>query len=369
MEQMDASGLLLRYTQGQRVFRDLFLMGGSLQGANLSGITIEDSRFHEIDFSGATLRGATLRRIALEYTGFHETDLSGATLQEITVQSGRLQRINLSGAHLQELRLDGQDLSGANLEGANLAHAQLQRVSLQGADLQLANLTAANLRGADLCGTNFQGAVLRKTILENTVRDGMTNFQGARYRSRVIADKQLIQEISGRPLGANGAVLQPVIVNGRNLKLTFQEAKQRIQAAIHGRRGQQAFRAAMLKVYAGRCAITGCDVEELLEAAHIIPYCLTQENHPWKGVLLRADLHRLFDLNFVEIEAQTGCVYLHQKLQQSNLYRHFHQQVVVSPPLLHLPEHYRLYSGRLVEQRWRQALKWRNEQYQEFVDG
>lgn len=368
MEQMDANGLLLRYTQGQRVFRDLFLMGGSLQGANLSGITIEDSRFHEIDFSEATMRGATLRRIALEYTGFHETDLSGATLPEITVQSGRLQRINMSGAYLQELRLDGQDLSGANLEGANLAHAQLQRVTLQRANLQLAALTAANLRGADLSGANFQGAMLRETILENTVRDGMTNFRGARYRSRVIADKQLIQEIIGHPLEMNGAVQQPLIVNGRILKLTFQEAKQRIQSAIHGRPGQQAFRAAMLKVYAGRCAITGCDIQELLEAAHIIPHCLMQDNHTWNGVLLRADLHTLFDLNFLEIEAQTGCVYLHQKLQQSDLYRHLHQQVNVSPPLLHLPEQYRSYSGRLVEQQWRQALKWRNEQCQEFVD-
>lgn len=116
MEQMDAGELLLRCTQGQRVFRDLFLMGGSLQGANLSGITIEDSRFHEVDFSEAILRGAALRRITNEQASFQETDLTGATLQEITVQSGRLQRINLSGAHMRELRLDGQDLSGAQVQ-------------------------------------------------------------------------------------------------------------------------------------------------------------------------------------------------------------------------------------------------------------
>ncbi|MEH1887220.1 MULTISPECIES: HNH endonuclease signature motif containing protein [unclassified Nostoc] len=41
--------------------------------------------------------------------------------------------------------------------------------------------------------------------------------------------------------------------------------------------------------------ITNFDAEVALEAAHIIPYSETENNHPSNGLLLRADLHTLFD--------------------------------------------------------------------------
>ena len=56
---------------------------------------------------------------------------------------------------------------------------------------------------------------------------------------------------------------------------------------------QDAFRQALLVAYEGRCAITGCDVESALEAAHVADW--RSENDAGAGVLLRADLHRLFD--------------------------------------------------------------------------
>jgi len=49
------------------------------------------------------------------------------------------------------------------------------------------------------------------------------------------------------------------------------EAQERIAASIAGRRGQQEFRQKLLCLYK-RCLITGCDAEEVLEAAHIQAY-------------------------------------------------------------------------------------------------
>lgn len=43
-------------------------------------------------------------------------------------------------------------------------------------------------------------------------------------------------------------------------------------ASIVLREGQAAFRRALLKAYADRCAISCCPVEDVLEAAHIAPY-------------------------------------------------------------------------------------------------
>ena len=56
---------------------------------------------------------------------------------------------------------------------------------------------------------------------------------------------------------------------------------------------QEAFRQALLRAYEGRCAVTGCDVEPALEAAHVADW--RSENDAGAGILLRADLHRLFD--------------------------------------------------------------------------
>jgi hypothetical protein len=54
-----------------------------------------------------------------------------------------------------------------------------------------------------------------------------------------------------------------------------------------------------------RCAITGCNLEPLLDAAHIIAYRGPETNHPGNGLLLRTDLHTLFDLKLIAIDVTT----------------------------------------------------------------
>ena len=61
------------------------------------------------------------------------------------------------------------------------------------------------------------------------------------------------------------------------------------------RQGQQAFRKDLFKAYEGRCAVTGFDTNEVLQAAHILDYRGTQSNVVENGILLRSDIHLLFD--------------------------------------------------------------------------
>lgn len=77
---------------------------------------------------------------------------------------------------------------------------------------------------------------------------------------------------------------------------------ERIQQSIILRRGQPKFRKDLLIAYNKTCAVTGCDAEEALEAAHIIPYSETGDNEICNGLLLRADIHTLYDLNLIAIE-------------------------------------------------------------------
>lgn len=85
-----------------------------------------------------------------------------------------------------------------------------------------------------------------------------------------------------------------------------EDAREKTLRAIVQRAGQPAFREALLEAYCGRCAVTGCPVADVLEAAHITPYRGKQTNHVQNGLLLRADIHTLFDLGLVAIDASRG---------------------------------------------------------------
>lgn len=71
--------------------------------------------------------------------------------------------------------------------------------------------------------------------------------------------------------------------------------------AVAQRRGQPLFRARLLDAYGGRCAITGCTAVEVLEAAHVLPYRGEHTHRLDNGLLLRADLHTLFDCQLLWI--------------------------------------------------------------------
>lgn len=61
------------------------------------------------------------------------------------------------------------------------------------------------------------------------------------------------------------------------------------------REGAAAFRNDLKQVWDGACAVTGCTEAAALDAAHIYPYGGPQTNDARNGLLLRADIHRLFD--------------------------------------------------------------------------
>lgn len=96
-----------------------------------------------------------------------------------------------------------------------------------------------------------------------------------------------------------------------------EDARRRTLTLIAQRDGQPAFRKALLAAYEGRCAVTGCAIEELLEAAHIVPYRGSHTNLIGNGLLLRADLHKMFDLHLFRIDPATHTVHLSEALRSS----------------------------------------------------
>ncbi|MCX5717723.1 MAG: HNH endonuclease [Nitrospirae bacterium] len=67
------------------------------------------------------------------------------------------------------------------------------------------------------------------------------------------------------------------------------------------RLGQGAFRILVTEAYGRRCPITGERTLPVLESAHIKPYAKSGPHRTNNGILLRSDLHKLFDLGYMTI--------------------------------------------------------------------
>lgn len=104
--------------------------------------------------------------------------------------------------------------------------------------------------------------------------------------------------------------------------------------AIKTRRGQPAFRKALLEVFSGKCCVTGSSVASVLEAAHIIPHVDETNYSITNGLLLRADIHTLFDLHLVSISPE-GEFFISNDLYGTE-YEVYKQKkvIVVDSPLL-----------------------------------
>ncbi|ATL42440.1 HNH endonuclease signature motif containing protein [Elizabethkingia sp. HX WHF] len=109
--------------------------------------------------------------------------------------------------------------------------------------------------------------------------------------------------------------------------ISNQDEREIIQRAIKLRRGQQNFRKELLKKYNNTCVITGCKITDILEAAHINPYRGNQDNHTSNGLLLRADIHTLFDLNLLGINPENFKVLIADKLKGTE-YEQYHNMTL-----------------------------------------
>jgi hypothetical protein len=89
--------------------------------------------------------------------------------------------------------------------------------------------------------------------------------------------------------------------DGEFIPSDLEDARRRIVGAIVVRQGQGEFRKGLLEAYQHSCAVTGCSTVEVLEAAHIVPYLGPITNNLTNGLLLRADIHTLFDLGLLSV--------------------------------------------------------------------
>lgn len=118
--------------------------------------------------------------------------------------------------------------------------------------------------------------------------------------------KAKLTHAQGQPNAVAAATPLPVLdIDILSPLLPVPAPSERIQpddVTYCSRDGQAAFREMILTAY-GRCAVTGCKIESVLEAAHIIPYVDARSHLVSNGLCLRADIHRLYDRGLLQIGA------------------------------------------------------------------
>lgn len=133
------------------------------------------------------------------------------------------------------------------------------------------------------------------------------------------AFRDAIQRKTGDGLALSPVEARLPLISGGHRRVT-----------VRARIGQAQFRTRLFQRYGYMCAITGAMPAETLEAAHLYRYAEVGEHLDDGGLLLRRDIHRLFDAGLIAIDVDQGVVNVAAELEGYPVYDELH---LVAPKL------------------------------------
>ena len=131
-------------------------------------------------------------------------------------------------------------------------------------------------------------------------------------------------------------------------ELIEEDDRHRVESGRVERPGQRTFRMRLLTAYGQQCAVTGEHATPVLDAAHIQPYLSPASNHPQNGLVLRSDLHRLYDSGYVTVTPDLRLEVSSRLRDEFENGRHYYQ---MAGREIHVPSERRLAPSA-------QALEW-----------
>jgi putative restriction endonuclease len=133
--------------------------------------------------------------------------------------------------------------------------------------------------------------------------------------------------------------VQNLIINTRpkpeSLLVAEDQTRYGPEHIIRPRLGQGAFRVLVTDAYNRRCAITGERTLPVLESAHIKPFSISGPHSINNGLLLRSDLHKLFDLGYITVTTDFNVEVsrrIKEEYENGREYYAFHGKELLSLP-------------------------------------
>ncbi|HBE79930.1 MAG TPA: hypothetical protein DDW65_19445 [Firmicutes bacterium] len=119
--------------------------------------------------------------------------------------------------------------------------------------------------------------------------------QGKTYNTDTLMGRSLWNQVQER------LSRQSLILKDKKSQIAEEANRYGEGYLLHPRRGQGVFRVMVTEAYQRRCAITGEKTLPVLNAAHIKPYAEEGPHEVRNGLLLREDLHTLFDRGYMTV--------------------------------------------------------------------
>ncbi|MFY0579291.1 HNH endonuclease [Cystobacter fuscus] len=163
--------------------------------------------------------------------------------------------------------------------------------------------------------------------------NGQLAMQELRLEQLNVSARRLLQREADQYSSVNGPELLAADDSNESYVPDERDERKVIDRQIRERRGQKAFRNSLRQRFADTCPVTGCQLADLLEAAHINPHRGDKDNHRTNGLLLRADIHTLFDLNLIGIEPNSLRMSVNPRLTGTE-YERFDDKVLECAPSL-----------------------------------
>lgn len=138
------------------------------------------------------------------------------------------------------------------------------------------------------------------------------NIPGKGYDSEDGTGKELWDAVSERLAHSRAEILEPGTATIAAIG-THGFGKPQI---VLPRLGQGLFRILVTDAYSRRCAITGERTLPVLEAAHIKPYSLVKRHELSNGILMRSDLHKLFDEGYLTVDPKDRSVVVSKRIKE-----------------------------------------------------
>ena len=143
--------------------------------------------------------------------------------------------------------------------------------------------------------SDFKGPTQVGKSYDTEVGTGLMLHREVSVRLAALAERNMTSQPS-----ATAAVSAPGI--GPATLNAIERPRYGSPTLVAPRLGQGSFRALVTDAYSYRCAITRGRTLPVLQAAHIRPYAEGGQHELSNGLLLRSDLHTLFDQHYITIE-------------------------------------------------------------------
>lgn len=150
--------------------------------------------------------------------------------------------------------------------------------------------------------------------MRNPSRSYFVRSGGRLHSLKAVVTKALREEMPGtmaRDFHAADAAarLRELRFDVVHNDINAERERQRVWIKRLDRRGQAKFRESLIDLY-GKCAFSSCSTLRALEAAHVDPVKRNGIDRPSNGILLRADLHKLFDANLIAVSPDDGRLHI-----------------------------------------------------------